>query len=286
MQSVYLVGFFGVLVWVIFQFGIEPALALGALISGVVWLGYRLIKGKTDKSGPIPIYLEYAKSFFPIFLAVLLLRAFLVEPFRIPSGSMMPTLLVGDFILVNKFTYGIRLPVVKDKIIDINEPKRGDVVVFRYPLNPRVDYIKRVIGLPGDKIRYQNKTLFINGKPMPITATGPYTPVGSGMRALGSIEGTEDLDGVKHKVLINPLAPDFSPGCDFLRERQAGGRDMVVPKGHYLMMGDNRDDSNDGRCWGFVPEKNLIGKAFLIWFSFDWERPGLIAWKRIGDSVH
>lgn len=281
MQTIILSAFFAVLVWVIYQFGIEPALAIGTLVSGVVWLIYRLLKGKQQKHAVLPPVIEYARSFFPIFLAVLLLRAFLVEPFRIPSGSMMPSLLVGDFILVNKFTYGIRMPVTKTKVIEMDEPERGDVVVFRYPPNPRLDYIKRLVGLPGDKIHYQNKILYINGEPMKIQPIGQYQPIGSGMRALGSFEGKEDLDGVKHSVLINPLSPDFSAGCTFL-----GYREIEIPEGQYLMVGDNRDDSNDGRCWGLVPEENLVGKAFFIWFSLDWERPGFIAWERIGNIIN
>jgi signal peptidase I len=280
MHSIILFGFFGLLIWIIFQFGIESALAVGTLISGIVWLIYRLVKGKQQKDAVLPHYVEYARSFFPIFLIVLLLRAFLAEPFRIPSGSMMPSLLVGDFILVNKFTYGIRMPITKTKVIDVNEPERGDVVVFRWPVNPRLDYIKRLVALPGDKVRYQNKTLFINGKPMKIEPIGQYNPVGSGMRALGSFEGREDLMGVEHSVLVNPLAPDFSPSCSFM-----GYQEVEVPEGHYLMVGDNRDDSNDGRCWGFVPEANLVGKAFFVWFSLDWERSGFIAWDRIGNSI-
>lgn len=281
MQLLLLMGFFGLLVLIIIQFGIEPALTAGTLISGLVWLGYRIAKGKPkDDAEPMPIY-EYARSFFPIFLAVLLLRSFVAEPFRIPSGSMMPTLLVGDFILTNKFAYGLRLPVTHTKIVPIGEPKRGDVVVFRYPKNPRLDYIKRVIGLPGDHIAYKNKTIYINGKPQPIHIIGPYTPVGSGMRALGSVEGVEQLGDVKHDVLINPLLPSTEPGCNFL-----GTNGVTVPKGHYFMMGDNRDDSNDGRCWGFVPEQNLVGKAFIVWFSLDWKRPGLIGWNRIGDLIN
>ncbi|MCB1784775.1 MAG: signal peptidase I [Gammaproteobacteria bacterium] len=255
--------------------GIEPALAIASLVSGVVWLAYRLVKGKSTEK--LPTTIEYARSFFPIFLIVLLLRAFLVEPFRIPSGSMMPTLLVGDFILVNKFTYGIRMPVTKTKLIEIGEPDRGDIVVFRWPVNPRLDYIKRVVGLPGDRIRYQNKTLFINGKPMRIEIDGQYQPEGSGMRALGFVEGREQLGDVEHDVLINPIAADFSPSCRFL-----GHREVTVPEGHYLMVGDNRDDSNDGRCWGFVPEENLVGKAFFVWLSWDWQRSGFLALDRIG----
>ena len=280
MDYLILAGFFGTLVWIIFQFGIEHALAAGAAITGIVWLIHRVVKGP-QKREELPGYAEYARSFFPIFLVVLLLRAFVAEPFRIPSGSMMPTLLVGDFILVNKFTYGLRMPVTKTKLLEINKPQRGDVVVFRYPMNPKFDYIKRLVGLPGDHIRYRNKTLYINGKPRPIEPIGPYQPVGSGTRALGSVEAIENLEGVKHSVLINPLAPDFNPSCTFM-----GYREIVVPEGHYLMMGDNRDDSNDGRCWGFVPEENLVGKAFLVWFSLDWKRPGIIAWDRIGSLVH
>jgi len=262
------------------QFGIESALAVGTLVSGVVWLVYRLLKGRQAKDTVLPHYVEYARSFFPIFLAVLLLRAFLVEPFRIPSGSMMPTLLVGDFILVNKYTYGIRMPVSKTKLLELNEPERGDVAVFRWPVNPRLDYIKRVVGLPGDKVSYRSKTLYINGEPMQVEPVGQYKPVGSGMRALGSYEGTEDLTGVEHSILVNPLAPDFSPSCTFM-----GYQEVEVPEGHYLMVGDNRDDSNDGRCWGFVPEQNLVGKAFFVWFSLDWERSGFVAWERIGNLI-
>ena len=275
MQTTLIVVFFALLVWVVMTLGIEPALAIASLVSGVVWLAYRLVKGKSTEK--LPTTIEYARSFFPIFLIVLLLRAFLVEPFRIPSGSMMPTLLVGDFILVNKFTYGIRMPVTKTKLIEIGEPDRGDIVVFRWPVNPRLDYIKRVVGLPGDRIRYQNKTLFINGKPMRIEIDGQYQPEGSGMRALGFVEGREQLGDVEHDVLINPIAADFSPSCRFL-----GHREVTVPEGHYLMVGDNRDDSNDGRCWGFVPEENLVGKAFFVWLSSDWQRSGFLALDRIG----
>lgn len=278
MQTLLVFGFFGFLIWVVIAFGIEPALALAALVSGVVWLGYIIIKGRSREGEPE--FVEYARSFFPIFLIVLLLRAFLVEPFRIPSGSMMPSLLVGDFILVNKFTYGIRAPVVKTKLLELNRPERGDVVVFRWPVNPKLDYIKRVIGMPGDKIRYQNKTVYINGAAQQIKPVGSYEPVGSGMRALGSLEGQETLGKVTHSVLINPMSPDFGMGCTFL-----GYREATVPEGHYLVMGDNRDDSNDGRCWGFVPEENLVGKAFMIWFSWDTQRSGIVGWNRIGSMV-
>lgn len=278
MQNIILIAFFAFLVWIVLTLGIEPALAIATVVSGLVWFIYRLLRGKGFEKEPDLV--EYARSFFPIFLAVLLLRSFLVEPFRIPSGSMMPTLLVGDFILVNKFEYGIRMPVTKDKVIPLGLPERGDVAVFRWPVNPRLDYIKRVVGLPGDKISYKNKTLYVNGEPMAISPVGPYQPEGSGMRATGSFEGTEHLGEVDHSILVNPLVPDFNPGCSFLQYRE-----FEVPEGHYFMMGDNRDDSNDSRCWGPVPEENLVGEAFFIWMSWDWKRPGFLAWDRLGSSV-
>ena len=229
-----------------------------------------------------PVLVEYSKSFFPVIFAVLILRSFLVEPFRIPSGSMMPTLLVGDFILVNKFSYGIRLPVLNKKVIDLGDPQRGDPVVFRYPKQPWVDYIKRVVAVPGDTIYYRNKTLYVNGKPMAQTAVGQYAGVGSGTRMTGAVMALEDLDGKEHSILINPLAPDLPMGCQVLRQGP-----LTVPEGRYFVMGDNRDNSNDSRCWGFVPDENLVGKAFGIWMNWDSNIESFppIAWERIGKSI-
>ena len=201
-------------------------------------------------------------------LIVLLLRSFVVEPFRIPSGSMMPTLLVGDFILVNKFAYGIRLPVLDTKIIEVSKPERGDVVVFRYPENPSIDYIKRVVGLPGDRIGYYNKQLFINDIPVPQTGWETYVGEGAGSAMTGAKVRVEKLGQVTHKILI-----DTSRGT-------VEGK-FIVPEGHYFMMGDNRDNSNDSRYWGYVPEENLVGKAFMIWMSWD----GGINFGRIGDDI-
>ncbi len=281
MQITILLAVAALLVWVISAFGIEAALVLATLLSGVAWLVDRLwLRRRRPEGGREPLIVEYARSFFPIFFVVLVLRSFVVEPFRIPSGSMMPTLLVGDFILVDKFTYGLRLPVLKTKIWDNGEPERGDVVVFRFPKNPRTDYIKRVVGLPGDRVAYRNKNIILNGEPVPIETVGPYQAEGSGIRANGSIEGREMLGDTEHAVLINPFVPDFSPGCTFL-----GRQEVTVPPGHYFAMGDNRDDSNDGRCWGFIPEGNLVGKAFVIWLSWDWQRPGFMAWDRLGDTI-
>lgn len=218
-----------------------------------------------------PILVEYSRSLFPVILIVLVLRSFLVEPFRIPSGSMMPTLLVGDFILVNKFAYGVRLPVINTKIINIAEPKRGDVVVFRYPKDPSTDYIKRVIGLPGDTITYSNKQLYINGKAIDVKDEDVYQGVGSGVGMSGARLELENLDGVKHNILIDKHRPSMN-------------NEYVVPAGHYFVMGDNRDNSNDSRYWGTVPEQNLVGRAFMIWMNWDSANGG-ISWDRIGSSI-
>jgi len=218
-----------------------------------------------------PTWIEYCKSFFPVILAVLLLRSFLIEPFRIPSGSMMPTLLVGDFILVNKFDYGIRLPVLNKKIIDIGEPSRGDVVVFRYPKDPSVDYIKRVVGLPGDRIGYYNKILHINGKPIAQVPAGVFVGKGSGVSMSGAGERQEQLGDVQHQILVMPRTPGLEG-------------EFVVPENEYFVMGDNRDNSNDSRYWGTVPEENLVGKAFRIWMNWDSANGG-IEWDRIGRKI-
>ena len=217
------------------------------------------------------IFVEYSRSLFPVILAVLVLRSFLVEPFRIPSGSMMPTLLAGDFILVNKFAYGVRLPVVDAKIIPVGLPKRGDVLVFRYPKNPSIDYIKRVIGLPGDKVAYYNKQLFINGESATQSGLGIYNAVGAGVSMAGAEMRNEDLTGVQHNILIDT-------------QRGTVEGEFQVPEGRYFVMGDNRDNSNDSRYWGFVPEENLVGKAFMIWMNWD-ATAGGVTWSRIGNDI-
>ncbi|NEX20098.1 signal peptidase I [Thiorhodococcus mannitoliphagus] len=237
--------------------------------------------GEVDASYKEPVLVEYARSFFPVIFAVLILRSFLVEPFRIPSNSMMPTLLTGDFILVNKFSYGLRLPVLNMKFLEIGEPKRGDVVVFRFPLDPKTDYIKRVVGLPGDEVAYRDKTIYVNGEPMPQLPIGDYLGVGSGKEMTGAREALESLDGVEHLILKRSEAPNLPFGCQVL----AYGP-VRIPEGHFFVMGDNRDNSNDSRCWGFVPEENLVGKAFAIWMHWDGEREGFpIAWSRLWDGI-
>jgi signal peptidase I len=204
-----------------------------------------------SKKLPEPVLVEYSKSFFPILFVVLVIRSFLVEPFQIPSGSMRPTLEVGDFILVNKFHYGLRLPVVGTKVVSLNDPARGDIMVFKFPEDPRINYIKRVVGLPGDRIRYDNKTLIINGKVVSPSLLAQLPPQAPKMELLA-----EQLGTVEHHIYR-----------DLTRPRPAA--EWVVPAGHYFMMGDNRDNSNDSRFWGFVPEELIVGKAFAIWLHWE-----------------
>lgn len=238
-----------------------------AYVDKVVWKPKRDRSVTTEKE---PLLIEYSRSLFPVFLIVLVLRSFVVEPFRIPSGSMYPTLEIGDFIVVSKFSYGLKLPVTQTKILPLGEPERGDVVVFKYPKDPDVDYIKRVVGLPGDKISYIGRTLFVNGKAVSQVPMGKYKGHGSGA----------NMDGV------NVVQETMASGKDYLilQDTDKVSQDLtsiVVPEGHYFMMGDNRDYSNDSRFWGFVPEENLKGKAFGIWMNWD----DGIQFDRIGRSI-
>lgn len=256
-------------------------------ITGGIWLlDVLVLKRGRDKDAKEPLLVEYAKSFFPVILVVFGLRSFLVEPFKIPSGSMMPTLLIGDFILVNKYTYGIRLPVLNKKVVEMNHPMRGDVMVFRYPGDPSLDYIKRVIGVPGDVVEYRNKKLTINGKPVSTVVSGSYSYVGNGLNYITAAVNNERLNGVEHTMMTEPDKPSVYPtqvvnfpgreNCSYNAEGE--GFVCKVPQGEYFMMGDNRDASNDSRYWGFVPDANIVGKAFFIWMNFD-------AFSRIGTSI-
>ena len=217
-----------------------------------------------------PWWLDWTAGLFPVIAVVFVLRSFLFEPFKIPSGSMIPTLQVGDLILVNKFHYGIRLPVINKKIVANHDPQRGDVMVFHYPINPAVDYIKRVVGLPGDEVSYLNKQLRINGQLIPEVPKPDYFVEGSSVYEQAF---EEDLMGVKHQILTRADRPgyvqpfnsfEFKDNCRYSAE----GVVCKVPPGHYFMMGDHRDDSEDSRYWGFVPDENIVGRAFFVWMNF------------------
>ena len=218
-----------------------------------------------------PWWLDWTAGLFPVILAVFLLRSFLFEPFKIPSGSMIPTLLVGDLILVNKFHYGIRLPVTGTKLVANKDPQRGDVIVFHYPVDPRIDYIKRVVGVPGDEVVYNNQALTINGQPVPVQSQGDYYDDDS-MRYAPKF--AEKLGEVSHGILVEPKRAsiyrpmesfvNFGDNCRYTAE----GVTCKVPVGHYFVMGDNRDNSQDSRYWGFVPDDNLVGRAFMVWMNF------------------
>jgi signal peptidase I len=264
---------------------IDFALVLVVLttLSGLIWLVDSLLfrqkrmdlsVQKSIEPPREPVMVEYARSLFPVLLIVLVFRSFLFEPFKIPSGSMIPTLLVGDFIVVNKFSYGIRLPVLNKKIIDIGEPERGDVVVFRYPKDTGVNFIKRAVGLPGDTINYRDKQLFINGEKVEETAAGRFgsSDVKCTTPAVDASLFWEKLGNANHNILLHD---------------RSGSRDgqWIVPEGHYFMMGDNRDRSNDSREWGFVPEENILGRAVGIWLNFDFEK-GCADLSRIGNGIH
>tara|TARA_B100000902_G_scaffold375057_1_gene404640 strand:+ start:792 stop:1535 length:744 start_codon:yes stop_codon:yes gene_type:complete len=231
-------------------------LLMGAtFITGIIYfLDILILKRKRLKKQKPPLIIEYGKSFFPILLAVFIIRSFIVEPFKIPSGSMMPTLISGDFIVVNKFSYGIRFPVWNKVLINLGKPNRGDVFVFHYPEDPSIDYIKRVIGLPGDEIRYENKELFINGEIINKIFLGKYSYTFNENEMLEASEFIETLDNSNYSILVHDIPSE--------------NYKFNVPEGHYFAMGDNRDNSSDSRVWGFVSDELLVGKAFFIWLNF------------------
>jgi signal peptidase I len=279
------------------------------LLTGLVWAldGWLLAPrravaaraaGRDPGAVPEPGTVDYARSFFPVALVVLLLRSFIFEPFRIPSDSMMPTLLDGDFIIVNKYAYGLRLPVINAKILDVGEPRRGDVVVFRWPVDPSTNFIKRLVGLPGDHVEVQDNRITINGKPVDFTIGKERYTDGC---YVNLVQAKERLGSHEHETILCPVALDRQPvlpACNRrgVRGYVCGDEDAPassrmepfvgdVPPGHYLMMGDNRDNSDDGRRWGYVPEENLVGRATRIWFNWDLRRSGGPIWSRIGSAI-
>lgn len=281
------------------NFDFALLLTVLTLLTGVVWLidallfarkrkeAARAVEGEEAQATALrpTAVVEYSKSFFPVLLIVLVFRSFVFEPFRIPSGSMLPNLLIGDFIVVNKYAYGLRLPVLNTKILDVGQPERGDVVVFRKPAAPGLQkdpqagttFVKRLVGIPGDRVRYVNHQLYINGEAI------PYTPIGSGRYvgdagnagAAGELLFSEALPGKTHSMLQTARP---------LNELQLHSELSLGP-GEYFMLGDNRDNSADGRAFGVVREEDLVGKVTYIWFHFDSARDGFVAWRRIGKRV-
>lgn len=255
-------------------------LFIALMVTGSIILVYRVFfrrqrKHAVSASEAVkqPLLVEYARAFFPVILIVFVLRSFVVEPFRIPSGSMLPSLYIGDFILVNKFAYGVRLPILHNMILPVGSPERGDVMVFRYPVDPKLNFIKRVVGLPGDVLSYQNKQLSINDVPVSVKEDGEFILDQSKIRGRTVDRFIETIGPESHQIVI---------------DRESGSRELTdvrVPEGHYFVMGDNRDHSNDSRYWRFVPESHVVGKAFYIWFSWKSNSGGGVEWSRIGNRI-
>ncbi len=252
-------------------------LAVGALVTGLIWLWDALFfarkrrhfAGMRGEKHKEPILVEYSRSFFPVLLLVFIIRSFIVQPYVVPSGSLEPTILPGDFVVVSQFSYGLRLPVLRKKIVAVGEPKRGDIALFHWPANPKILFIKRVVGVPGDHLVYKNKVLTINGRRAVQKTLAPYAKTREGIDVFRK---EENLLGIQHEILVQKHGgeqEDFS---------------VTVPKGHYFMMGDNRDDSDDSRFWGMVPERDLVGKGQMIWMS--WNGPERqVRWSRIGNIL-
>lgn len=278
------------------HFDFAVLLTILTVVTGIGWLidtlwlarRRRGLIGGEDKPGWI---IDFCRSFFPVIFVVLILRSFIAEPFRIPSESMLPTLIKGDFILVNKFTYGLRDPVFHHRFFGSKEPARGDVVVFRWPGDPSQDYIKRIVGVPGDKLAYRDKTLYVNGEAAKLEADGVYASAGDVSSPAVRYRMVEHLGDVNHHILVDPnrmadgLCGPTIVGGPNVNLRLCSGDEIVLPPGEYFGMGDNRDGSSDSRFWGTIPEKNLVGRAFFIWMSWDAQskRP---LFSRIFSSIH
>lgn len=249
-------------------------LTLGVAVTGVITLIDKLLwaKARVEAGGKQPKIIEFSRSFFPALLIVWIIRSFIIQPYRVPTGSLEPTVMPGDFIAVKQYSYGLHLPVINIKILNIGEPKRGDIALFYYPEDTRVRFVKRVVGLPGDHIEYKNKILTINGKTMDQEFQGTTLSDEPGQIPTIVVHLKEQLNGIKHDIYVRPNA---GMNQDI---------DVVVPKGHYYMMGDNRDSSLDSRIWGFVPEENLIGQAFGVWMSWN-SNQKKVRWNRIFTGV-
>ncbi|XZG71683.1 signal peptidase I [Chitinibacteraceae bacterium HSL-7] len=272
-QYGYLGVIVGAFVLLVNYFSISAAMLIFVLVTGAIWAVDRFVLAKKRAGGRPADWIEYGRGFFPVILAVFLLRSFLVEPYQIPSSSMRPGLVVGDFILVNKFSYGIRTPILNNVLIPVGEPKHGDVMVFNYPENPAINYIKRTIGLPGDTVEYRNKKLTINGEAVS-TEVLRQDDYAEGYARIDVLRVRESIEGHAFDTFVVPEQPwvDLSQVRDFehrdLCKYDDSGFVCTVPKGYYLMMGDNRDHSADSRYWGFVPDKYVVGRAFFVWFNY------------------
>jgi signal peptidase I len=251
------------------------ALTVATIVTGIIYALDKIIWSKNRaKDAKLPALVEFSHSFFIVFLIVFLIRSFVVQPYRVPTGSLEPTVLPNDFLLVTQYSYGLRFPIGNVRLLPISEPKRGEVAVFHFPLDTKTDYVKRIVGVPGDHIVYKSKTLYVNGVEAKQTYVGDavdYEDENTGNIPVKLYE--EDLDGVKHPILINPNKEDDNT------------YDFTVPQGFYFALGDNRDDSYDSRYWGFVPEKNLVGQAQYILLSYDAQTKKL-RWSRFGSKIH
>ncbi|MDR3410616.1 MAG: signal peptidase I [Formivibrio sp.] len=272
-QHGYLALVLGAFILLVQLFSIAAAMLVFVVISGVIWVMDRYVWAKKRTAALAPDWVEYGRSFFPVILVVFVLRSFIVEPFQIPSSSMRPGLVVGDFILVNKFAYGVRLPIINNVVVPVGSPQHGDVMVFSYPENPSISYIKRVIGLPGDTVTYKGKRLTVNGVPVKTEAAGEHLYFEQSVEPIVNQQFSETYGKHTYKTLEVPQQPEFdlSNISDFPYRENCRYADneftCKIPQGQYFMMGDNRDHSADSRYWGFVPEKYVIGKAFLIWLN-------------------
>lgn len=266
------------------SFDFPAILTIVVVFTGVVSfvdLLYRKFCPTANKSTK-PVFIDYCRSFFPVLLIVFVIRSFIVQPYRVPSGSLEPTVVPGDLILVSQFSYGLHLPVWYTRIMPVGEPKRGQIALFYWPVNKKVTFVKRVIGLPGDRISYVNKVLFINGKEATQTLVGTSTDTGNSGESWKVNVYEENLNGIKHKIYVCPASSTNCPGSE-----TKNFYNLIVPEGNYLMMGDNRDNSDDSRDWGFVPENDFIGRALFIFMS--WNSDGDVAhkirWSRIGTGL-